>query len=222
MVRDKRQFFLTLEKAEDFKDIFERDGTEVGRFFPSSHNLRVGERVSLVVTVKGLDISVFLEGKIVWRRTRPGGAKIPAGVFVGLVERDRARLEGISKYLKAPSERERRSFKRYPVSMEATYSTAKGEFSSKVSNLSQGGAFLRCMGPLLTVGARFPLILHLDQEGEKGKRLSIEVRVAWIDYFEETQGMGVIFEGGQFQLRKIKRLVGGFEKELKKSKAHLR
>ncbi|MBW1870716.1 MAG: PilZ domain-containing protein, partial [Deltaproteobacteria bacterium] len=101
--------------------------------------------------------------------------------------------------------------------LKATYDTSKGSFPSEIRNLSKGGAFLRCMGPLLTVGARFPLDLSLDDRG--GKRVPLDVKVAWIDYFEDTQGMGVVFVKGQIQLKKVIRLIGNLEKNLKKNKS---
>ena len=142
---------------------------------------------------------------------------MPAGVFVGLIDRDRARLDAIVKFLKSPQKVNRRQHLRFPVQIKATYDTSKGSFPSEIRNLSKGGAFLRCMGPLLTVGARFPLDLSLDERG--GKSVPLDVRVAWIDYFEDTQGMGVVFVKGQSQLKKVMRLIGNMEKSLKKTRS---
>ena len=159
-----------------------------------------------------------LEGRVVWRRAKAGGPSLPAGIFVGLVARDRARLDALVRCMSASqSHRDRRKHFRYPVFLPATYRTNKGEFSSETRNISRGGAFLRCMGPLLTVGARFSLALYL--EGEKGKATTMDVQVAWIDYFEETQGMGVEFAGRRGQRKKIERFVNGLEKKLKTSKS---
>jgi hypothetical protein len=160
---------------------------------------------------------VSLEGRVLWRRIRPGGPKMPAGVFIALVDRDRARLESIFRYLRSSRhQKEKRADPRYPVLLPARYQTSKGEFASETRNLSRGGAFLRCQGPLLTVGAKFPVVLFL--EGEAGKGIPLSAKVAWIDYFEDTQGMGVVFDPGQSQLKKVHRLLDRFEKNLRKQK----
>jgi hypothetical protein len=143
---------------------------------------------------------------------------MPSGVFIALVDRDRARLDSIVRYLRsAQSRNSKRAHPRYPVLIPAKYRTSKGEFPSETRNLSRGGAFLRCKGPLLTVGAKFPVILYLDGEGGKG--ISLKAKVAWIDYFEDTQGMGVMFDPGQSQLKKVHRLLDRFEKNLRKQKS---
>jgi Tfp pilus assembly protein PilZ len=216
-LREKdRQFFLSFESPQAFDAAFERKGSETGFFFHSAGSLSVGDRVILMVHVKSVNNPVFLEGKVIWRRLRPGGPNLPAGVFVGLVDRDRARLDGIVKYLESPGKAERRKYTRFPVNFEAIYSTSKGEFSSRIRNLSVSGAFLRCAGPLLTVGARFPIVLRTDEE--KHKEIALNVRVAWLDFFEDTQGMGVVFIRGQSHLKKVRRLIETFEKNLKKSR----
>ena len=76
---------------------------------------------------------------------------------------------------------------------------------------------MKCLGPLLTVGARFPI--ELRPRREKTDKIPLNVQVAWIDYFEDTQGMGVVFIKGQPQLKKVQRLVDSFEKGLNLTKS---
>lgn len=213
----EHQFHLIFDTAAEFDDTFKRRGAETGLFFKSGRALAVGDKVTIQISVKGIHGPVFLEGRVIWRRHRSGGSEMPAGFFIGLVDRDRARLDAIVKFFKSPKEKDRRQHLRFPVNIKATYNTSKGSFKSEIHNLSRGGAFLRCLGPLLTVGARFPLDLFLDEHG--GKSVPLDVRVAWIDFFEDTQGMGVVFIKGQSQLKKVIRLIGNLERNLKKSKS---
>lgn len=215
--KDKtKRLLLSFDSLALFDKALKRSGTDTGFFLEGFKSLSIGERVTIVVSVKGAPAHIFLEGRITWRRAKPGGSDMPAGVFVGLIERDRARLDGIFKFLRSPGTHERRVYQRYPVDLEASYKTSKGDFPSSVRNLSRGGAFMKCLGPLLTVGARFPIELRLRRE--KTNKIPLNVRVAWIDYFEETQGMGVVFIKGQSQLKKVQRLVDSFEKGLNHTK----
>ncbi len=218
VTRDKaRKIFLPFESVAELDKALERSGAETGFFLEGIKSISIGELLTIVVSVKGAPAQVFLEGRVTWRRARSGGPNLPSGVFIGLLERDRARLGGIFKFLKSPGTRERRTYQRYPVNFDASYKTSKGAFPSSVRNLSRGGAFMHCMGPLLTVGASFPL--ELRPRREKTEKIPLNVRVAWIDYFEDTQGMGVVFIKGQPQLKKVQRLVDNFEKKMKQSKS---
>ena len=212
------RFFLTFDSVEDFDRAFERKGPDTGLFHRTVRAFAVGDRLSIIVTIKGAQGMVSLEGRVLWRRIRSGVPKMPAGVFIALVDRDRARLDSIFRYLRSSTHlKEKRTDPRYPVLLPAKYQTSKGEFQSETRNLSRGGAFLHCKGLLLTVGAKFPVILFLDGEGGKG--ISLNAKVAWIDYFEDTQGMGVVFDPGQSRLKKIHRLLDKLEKNLRKQKA---
>lgn len=214
------RFLLTFDSVEEFDRAFERKGPDTGLFHRTLRAFSVGDRVSILVTIKGAQGMVSLEGRVLWRRIRSGGPKMPAGIFIALVDRDRARMDSIVRYLRASKhQKDKRGDPRYPVLLPAKYQTSKGEFQSETRNLSRGGAFLRCSGPLLTVGAKFPIVLFLD--GEAGKGTSLSAKVAWIDYFEDTQGMGVVFVPGQSQLKKIYRLLDRFEKNLRKQKASI-
>jgi Tfp pilus assembly protein PilZ len=208
------QFFLTFESAEDFDRSLERRGEDTGFFFPSTRPLKVGTRVTISVSIKGIKKPVFVTGRVVWRRHRSGGKNLPVGLFVALMDRERARLDALVEYLAdAPQAKDKRKHFRYPIILPARYRTAKGEYDSETRDLSRGGAFLRCMGPLLTVGSPVSIMLFLD--GKEGKGLPVEAQVAWIDYFDETKGMGVQFQRGA-AVRKIGRFLDQYEKDLKK------
>lgn len=214
----EHRFWLTFDTVDDFERAMEHKGSDVGIFHRTLRAFAVGDRLSILVSIRGSEGMISLEGRVLWRRIRSGGPQMPAGVFIALVDRDRARLDSILRYLRSNKpNKQTRAHPRYPVLLPAKYQTSKGEFPSETRNLSRGGAFLRCKGPLLTVGARFPVILFL--EGEDGKGTSLNAKVAWIDYFEDTQGMGVMFDPGQSQLKKVHRLLDKFEKSLRKQKA---
>ena len=213
----EHRFWLTFDTVDEFERVMERKGGDIGIFHKTLRAFAVGDRLSILVTIKGAEGMVSLEGRVLWRRIRSGGPKMPAGVFIALVDRDRARLDSVLRYLRSNKpNKQNRLHPRYPVLLPAKYQTSKGEFNSETRNLSRGGAFLRCKGPLLTVGAKFPVILFL--EGESGKGIPLNAKVAWIDYFEDTQGMGVMFDPGQSQLKKVHRLLDKFEKSLRKQK----
>jgi len=204
---------LSFDSVDEFQEALHRQPNQVGFFVPSTRRFQVGERVGMNVAISGISSPVFLEGRVVWRRTQAGGSDMPAGCFIELVQRDRARLDGIISFLRNGGTGERRRQRRFPASFRAIYRTAKGDYVSEVRNISVGGAFLRCSGPLLTVGAKFPVVLYPSDGDTKG--LEIKARVAWIDYFEDTQGMGISFLDGQSELRKVKRFVNDFEKRHK-------
>ncbi|MBN2496569.1 MAG: PilZ domain-containing protein [Deltaproteobacteria bacterium] len=214
MKHSQVEFMLVFDSADHFDRTFERKGAETGFFFPSRRDVSLGQEVMIRATIQGFEEPVYLRGVVAWRRVQSGGTKMPAGMYVTLSERDRARLDGIVKYLKMGSKsKERRRHSRLPMLVSARYQTAEGAFGAETRNLSEGGAFLRCRkGPLLTVGARFPVVLYL--EGEDGKQTELDVRVAWIDLFDASKGMGVEFESGQPELRRITRALRRFQKLL--------
>ena len=210
------KLFLPFDSVDDFVKELGDNQDELGFFVKSKSSLGVGKRVSIVASVMGTKSLVFLEGTVLWQRHRSGGPKLPSGIFVGLVDRDKARLDSILKYLKTEGKIEQRTSPRYPISLPSAYYTSQGAFSSHVKNLSVGGAFIKCDGPLFTVGTRSPLQIYL--KGERVKGLTVETQVAWLDYFDETKGMGLAFIAKQPQLETIKFLVEKYERELKKEK----
>jgi Tfp pilus assembly protein PilZ len=206
---------LSFNSVDDFDLAIERKGSETGFFFQSAQAAQVGQRMTLKVTIHGISTAVFLDGHVAWRRVRPAGADLPAGMFVVLSDRDRARIDGLLRYLRAGGTRaERRKQPRFPILLEASYLTAKGAYRSETRNLSASGAFLRCAGPLLTVGATFPVRLFL--EGAEGKAVEIVAHVAWIDPFEDTKGMGVRFAEDQPVLKRVAQLVKRFAADLQR------
>jgi len=212
----ERKLFLPFDSVDDFVKELEDNVTDIGFFIKSKSSMGVGKRVSIIASIMGTKASVFLEGIVLWQRHRAGGPRFPAGIFVGLVDRDKARLDSIVKYLKTEGKIENRAHPRYPIAMPSAYYTSQGAFSSQLTNLSIGGAFIKCDGPLFTVGTRSPLQIYI--KGERVKGLTVETQVAWLDYFDETKGMGLAFVAKQPQLETIKFLVEKYERELKKEK----
>jgi Tfp pilus assembly protein PilZ len=206
LIDREHEFTLVCAAVEDFEKALPNKGPETGLFFPLSRQVKVGDRAMIRVSIRGFADPLFLEGRIRWRRVKPGGPRLPAGIFVGLVERERSHLDAMVKFLKEGRSRaERRKHPRFPVDIRASYGTSKGFFDAEMMNVSKAGAFLRCLGPLLSVGVRFPVKVNL---GDKNDPLvQLNAQVAWIDLFEDTKGMGIGFIRGQSELREIERIV---------------
>ncbi len=210
----ERTFSLTFDSVSDFDKAFARQGSDTGYFFRTSKTIAVGQRACIRVLIRSGGNPFFLEGVVAWRRVRPGGPDMPPGVYVNLVDRDRARLDGIVRYLRAGAEgRDRRNHQRYPLFADAAYETADGTHRSEVRNISERGAYLRCMGPLLSVGARFPVTLYLTGERNRGVRM--QARVAWIDLFDDTRGMGVSFDSDQTEIKQVSKAIKRIQRDLK-------
>lgn len=211
---DPQSFYLSLESVKAFGQTFENKGEEeTGCFFPTARKISVGQPALVCVTIKTVRSPVYLEGIVAWRRVRSGGPKMPQGVFVKLLDRDRARLDGIVRFLQSSTKgKDRRRHQRYPVFARAVYLTAQGEFSSETRNLCEGGAFLRCMGPLLSIGARFPITLFI--KGDQTRGVELQAQVAWIDLFSDSKGMGVVFERDQPELKQVLKAVKRIRSDL--------
>lgn len=212
---DRFHFTLSFDSAREFDAAFERKGEDTGMFFASGREHEVGSRVIIRVTVKAAPAPIYLEGMVAWRRARSGGAGLRKGVYVALADRERARLDGIVKFLHSAAKgKDRRCDQRYPLFASASYTTASGEFSSETRNICTGGVYLRCQGPLLSVGARFPVTLHLEGDHSRGTTLS--GRVAWLDLFDDSKGMGVIFDSDQSGIKQVQRAIKRIERDLKR------
>ncbi|RME25076.1 MAG: hypothetical protein D6806_08560 [Deltaproteobacteria bacterium] len=211
-MNDVKTLLLSFSQPEEFEKLVHSQPGQAGIFVDGLKRFNVGERVKITVTVAGINTPVYLDGLVVWKRNR-GTEKQPVGTFIELLPRSRARLNSIIQFLKSRGAHERRRQRRYPISIRAIYKTAKGDYSSEVCNLSMGGAFLHCFGPLLSVGAKFPVVLL--PQGKESSKLELMARVAWIDLFEEAQGMGVAFLEGQSGLKKVKKIINEYEKKLK-------
>jgi len=163
MVKNRVTLSLNLNSVRELDGAFERKGENTGHFFSVTSGVRVGSKVFIRVHIQGLDFPVFLEGVVAWRRVQNAGPSMRRGIFVQLRDRERARLDGIVKFFqkKTRGPRERRRFQRFPLFADAEYSTAQGVFGSEIRNISEGGVYLRCLGPLLSIGARFPV--HLTE-----------------------------------------------------------
>ena len=210
----RRSFVLSFDSIREFDKAFEREDGQTGVFFPSVQ-ASVGQQASIRADVKGLPSPIYLEGVVAWRRLRPGGRSLPPGVFVNLTDRDRSRLNGIIDYFASHTKgKERRRANRFPLFAAASYSTAQGEFPSEVRNISEGGVFLRCMGPLLAIGTAFPVTIFL--EGDNARGVSLTGRVAWLDMFENSKGMGVVFDQGQSGHRQVSKAIKRIKKDLKR------
>ncbi|MBW1810581.1 MAG: PilZ domain-containing protein [Deltaproteobacteria bacterium] len=207
---------LPFNSVDDFVKELEENEAEKGFFVKSISTLVVGQQVSIVASIKGTKNPVFLEGMVLEQPLRLAGQMSPSDVFIGLVEHDRTRLDSIFKYLKTESKIEHRAHPRYPISMPSAYYASMGAFSSQVKNLSVGGAFIKCDGPLFSIGTHSSLQIFV--EGDRVKGLTLKTKVAWIDNSEDAKGMGLAFIAKQPQLETIKFLVEKYERELRKRK----
>ncbi len=214
MVKNRVTLPLSFDSVKEFDEGFERKGENTGHFFSITSGVRVGQRVFIRIHIKGLEFPIFLEGVVAWRRVQNAGPSMRRGIFVQLLDRERARLDGIVTFLRkdARGTRDRRRFERLPLFTDAEYATAKGVFKSEVRNISQGGVYLRCLGPLLSIGAKFPVTLYLD--GKSSKAVVLQSRVAWIDMFDDNKGMGVLFDKDQPELKAVGRSIRRIKKQL--------
>jgi len=205
----KEDFFLKFATMAEFRQAIEHKEQTPGVFLRYTRPISVGTRVSIMVEVKERNRSFFFDGEVLWRRLRSGGPRLPPGVFVRMTKQDMTRLDASIRYLTDSGAEERRRQPRYPIKLSGLYATSKGEFQCQTLDLSRGGAFVRCMGPLLIIGDVFPLVLYPEEEGGKG--VVISVRVAWIEFVEERRGMGVAFVDSKSHLKKIFRVLDNYE-----------
>ncbi len=214
MLKKRVTLSLNFQSVKELDQAFERKGENTGHFFPITSGIKVGSRVLIRIHLKGLDFPVYLEGVVAWRRVQNAGPTMRRGSFVQLPDRERARLDGIVKFLDKSSSgsRERRRFQRFPLFADAEYSTAQGVFGSEIRNISKGGVYLRCLGPLLSIGAKFPVTMYL--EGNSSKGVVVNSKVAWIDMFDEDQGMGLLFDQDQPELKAVEKSIKRIKKQL--------
>ncbi|MBW2701354.1 MAG: PilZ domain-containing protein [Deltaproteobacteria bacterium] len=207
-------FSVIFPSVEAFRNAFLGKGEDRGVFIRTQRAVTVGHKVQLRLGIEGRPQRIPFLGTVTRRRAKSGGVNLPAGLFVTLSEMDADRLDGIARFFDLSEQiRERREHERLPLLVSARYSTAKGEFDSFTRDLSRGGAFLRCKGPLMEVGARFPLRLYLL--GAEGPELKLEAEVAWVDVLQAGKGMGVAFVSRSTALRKLSRTLKRLEKNFK-------
>ncbi len=213
--QDRQEFSLAFDSAGEIDRAFDRKGEESGFFFQGEQKVPVGRRACIRLEFEGFKTPLYLEGTVAWRRVRAGGPDMPVGVFVNLDARDRLRVDGLIRYLGSGSKaKERRRTQRYPFFASAVYRTAKGKFRSEIRDISKGGAFLRCTGPLLSMGATFPVTLYLEGDSDRG--VEVDAQVAWLEMFDDPKGMGVVFRRGRSALKNVARTIKRIEQDLKR------
>jgi hypothetical protein len=187
-----RQVVIRFGSLSDFEDAFEREGSILGLFHRSNRPPDAGSRVRILVAIRSFESPFSLEGEVLWRRLKKGPKGAPPGAFIGLLEKECARLDFLLRYLRsAASRHERRKHARYPVFLKAMYLTDTGRYPSKIQNLSRSGAFVQCSGPLLVAGEQFPMTLYFG--ADTGPGVIMNARVAWTSYLEDMRGMGIEF-----------------------------
>jgi Tfp pilus assembly protein PilZ len=206
-------FSVQLKSVADIEQVLRSNGNGSGLFFHTGHELKVGELVTIKASIKNLPNPVFLDGWVAWRRLRSRGTKLPRGLYVSLAEGEQSRLEGFMHFMnRSPEISTARAYPRFPVFIPAEYLTAKGSHKATTRNISMGGAFLKCEGPLLPEGSRTNIILDLSNQKDKGLELKSE-----IVRFEpqiENQAIAVRFEPGQSNLSQLARAIKTIQKDL--------
>jgi hypothetical protein len=206
----KPEFLLVFESVEEFENAVLRTGGETGFFIRTGHPLAAGSHALLQVVLRGFKAPVYFEGRVVWRRVRSGGPKLPTGSFVGLSDHDRERLLSVSRHLRSEGKnQDLREYPRYPVFVSASCFTSHGKLVAKTRNLSRNGAYLVCAGLLPDRGAHFPVDFFF--EGREGRETRLMVRAAWIKSGESSGLMGIQFKPGLLGRRRIERVIERFE-----------
>ena len=210
----RNTFRMQFESADALQKAFTSSGEDVGMFFDTGRDLPLGERVVIRASVRNLPAPVYLEGLVAWRRLRPRGTSLPRGLFVALTGKERLRLADAVTYLNknAPSS-EVRAHPRFPIFTQAHYRTDRGVHPAVTRDLSKAGAFLRCKGPLLPVGAITEVTLNLDWHQRENIELLAEV--VRFEPVPESLGLAVRFKPGQPGLKKLARFLDGIQGDLK-------
>ncbi|MFC1654715.1 PilZ domain-containing protein [Myxococcota bacterium] len=197
----------------DFERVLQSNGNGSGLFFHTGHELKVGELVIIKASINNLPNPIFLEGWVAWRRLRPRGSRLPRGLFVALADGEQARLEGFVHFMsRSPEISVIRAYPRLPVFVQAHYLTAKGTHTALTRNVSIGGAFLKCAGPLLPVGSRTSIILNLEEQIDRGLELMSEI--VRFEPLLESPAIAVRFEPGQSNLAQLARAIENIQKDL--------
>jgi hypothetical protein len=212
MIQD---FILSFNSIHEFAMTFDLQRDDTGAFISmNGSSAAVGQDARIKVVIDGFLLPFYLTGFVAWRRLR-SGPQLPSGVYIKLNERERSRLGGIINHFKTSKQlAERRKSPRFPLIAGGVYETAKGNFVSETRDISKGGVFIECDGPLISVGARFPVVLYLD--GQTAKGIQLHAQVAWIELFDESKGMGLIFERGQSGIKQVYRALKRIDKQMKK------
>lgn len=187
-----RRIFLSFASIEEFEQVFQLEGRNLGLFHQSADPLPVGQRISILASIKGIDDPLFLKGRVMWRRARSGGPGLSLGAFIALEDEERGRFESMLDFLhKERRTAQRRSHVRYPIHLRVTCRTRQDEFHTETVNLSRTGAYLRCSGPVPAEGEQVDMTIFLDSQGAHTARLEAVVR--WRERRPSFSGVGVMF-----------------------------
>lgn len=209
----RNMFRLQFESADELHRAFTSNGEDVGMFFHIGRDLPLGERVVIKAFVKELPSPLYLEGQVAWRRLRPRGTTLPRGLFVSLDDKDRRRLTDAVGYLKNASRGKGvRQHSRFPLFVRAHYRTDRGVYPAVTRDLSLGGAFLDCKGPLLPVGTNTEITLNL--QWHKRENIELLAEVVRFDPLPESLGFAVRFKPGQPALGRLVRFVEDIQGDL--------
>jgi len=212
----RNMFSIQLKSVADFERVLQPNGNGSGLFFHTGHELSVGELVTIKASINNLPNPVFLEGWVAWRRLRPLGSRLPRGLFVALADGEQSRLEGFMHFMRHnPDLSIVRAYPRLPAFVQALYLTNRGSFSAMTRNISMGGAFLKCSGPLLPIGARTTITLDLLEQEHAGIELKSEI--VRFEPLLESQAIAVRFDSGQADLSQLARAIKTIQKDLTRS-----
>ncbi len=206
-----REIGVGFRSGRELESKFQHLEGASGFFFHQQDHVRVGERVMLMVDVKGMDSGVLMEGSVAWRRMVARGKDMPTGFFVGLTRRDAARVGKILAYLKEHPRRTDRQCQRYSIIVPASCNMGDRSLDAETRNISLGGAFIRCPGCLPELGDEIVVTFSPGMRGLGKLRLSAQV--AWLDDDYDVKGMGVEFKSGWLARRRIDSLIKANRRE---------
>jgi Tfp pilus assembly protein PilZ len=127
-----------------------------------------------------------------WLRAS-GTTQMPAGASLQIHADDRGRIKKAHRIaLGEAVTYVHREQTRYPADVEVRY-LANGSVAAdgRLLDISVGGAFIRTMGTLPQIGA--DIQVEMRPPGWFFRKLKVKARVMWLDFFEESRGMGVRF-----------------------------
>lgn len=203
-------FSVRLKSLTDFERVLQSNGNGAGLFFHTGHELTVGQPVIIKASIVNNPTPIFLDGWVAWRRLRPRGSSLPRGLFVALSDGEQSRLEGFINFMKQNTQISIvRAYPRLPVFIPAHYLTNQGSHPALTRNLSMGGAFLKCFGPLLSVGARTDVMLSL--KGQKPEHINLKSEVVRFVPLPGNQAIAVRFTPGQSGLSRLERAIKVFQ-----------
>lgn len=176
--------YLSLERVEELRARWLDGFADGGLFVPGVHAASAGTNVSVCVLIRIPELTVMLEGAVVWRRlpTRvvPSNSLEP-GIGVAFHASMRERLTFLERLAHGQARESRRS-PRYPILLrsELGVTTGTGPFPAIIQDVSANGALVEITsGAPVRAGVGVELSLVQRQSGFVSAA-PVVGRVAWV------------------------------------------